>query len=332
MAIATTWSAPAKGKGGGGGEAFGGGLGGGWGAGGAEGGWGAGGGGGYMGALGGGEGKTPLEDLFPQITPQMQYGKTYGWLDQPRTPQGKAWLERIRAQGRNPTANQLRAYESQFASSDPAVIAEAMKAWELGKVTKETGRVVSLFMPLDVPTSIPSSVNEFLVTQGIGPETIKTPEDLSKATEGLRQDYHDVAQNYLQGQIDWGGANTASVVGILTQIDNILDTGYYGEKLPLFDTLRKYSADAWEKKGYTTVEAERENFPYLYKNYRTPEDVNLAYGGGGGGQPPAGYKPQRKQPAATRSAYIPTEKSAYKQPSYSWNWRQLAPPTRWVTY
>ena len=103
------------------------------------------------------------EDLLPKVTPQMQYGKSYGWGDVPRTPQGKKWLEERTAAGRAPTAAQLRAYESQFYNiGQPGgmTMREAMGAWEQGKWTAETGRAASLFAPLDVPTGFPSSINE----------------------------------------------------------------------------------------------------------------------------------------------------------------------------
>jgi len=277
-----------------------------------------------------GEKGGEISSFLPEVTPAMQYGESFGWG--PRSPQGKQWLEMMTAQGKAPTQRQLDAYESQF--TDPALVARAREAARRGEYEAGMERYAQRFMPLDVPTSLPSSINEFLIVQGVKPEAA-TPEGLSKATEGLRQHYFDVAQTYLEGTIASGG-NTVSSQRTLDRIADLLDTGYYGEKLPLFDTLRRYSAESWEQKGYTSTERARDKFPYLYEGFRTEGEGEASkeymWGGGGGATGEYSEKEKKKTPPATRSAYIPSTKSAYKQPSYAWDWRRLAPPTRWATY
>jgi hypothetical protein len=213
-----------------------------------------------------------------------------------------------------------------------------------------------MFLPLDVPTSLPSSVNEYFLVTGTDTSNITNAEAMAKATSDLRMTYAKLAEKYVSDLVRDGRASPeagqatldriAQMTGIfkdpgaLADENKYIDTGggYYGKDLPLFDAVRRAGAEQWSNIGYTDVSKGRGNFPYLYEGYRTQSDIEKAYSwrkGGATREQAREAEEQRRAAKAgktpARSVYVPSA-SAYKPTSYTWDWRRLAPPTRWLTY
>lgn len=264
----------------------------------------------------------PPPEEYWAFDPATQYGESYGFEDVPRTLKGKEWLEGYRAtRGVTPTAYALRHYEAQFAA--PGKVPAAREAWGAGEYVPGMEKAVQPIERFDVPTGFPASLDEFTAQH---PEFPVGSPELATEFQTLKKRYLDAAHTYLT---ELGGENIVGKETLLQQIKSMLDANYFGSDLPLFDTLRRWSANIWEVKGYTSTEKGREKFPYMYEGLYPPDYYTRPAGGFFAGVRAPGARPTARAgagaPTRTRGLYQP-------MPQQPWDWRALTPSARWLTY
>jgi hypothetical protein len=188
----------------------------------------------------------------------------------------------------------------------------------------------------NLPTGLPASMNELVTQYGLKTGT----KEYTIAEAGIKQQYLNKAKDFLEATVNTGKGSGEDAALLFKQIGDLLEGGYYGERLPLFDAVRRASAQEWLGKGYTDVSADRTDYPFIYNQFfpadyyeKTAAWSPNKYGklGVTGGFPrtPQPYTP----PAPITSRYTAGQGTAVYRPSeYNWNWRALAPPTRWLTY